>query len=67
MSDIAVSFEYFAGQFGTAQENHCAFDHRSVVVITLRGSRDHILGDLQTCGRWVSHSPIMRKIMPPTL
>jgi hypothetical protein len=31
-------------------KNRCAFDRRSVVTITLRGSRDHISGDLQTCG-----------------
>ena len=45
------------------------------VAITVRGSRDHISGDLQNLWgassqgkrRWVSHSLIMRKIMPPTL
>ena len=35
---------------GTAQENRCAFDRRSLVAMTLRGARDHILGDPQTYG-----------------
>jgi hypothetical protein len=35
---------------GAAQENRCAFDRRSVVAVTLRGSREHIAGDLETRG-----------------
>jgi hypothetical protein len=67
MSDIAVLIRILRWRVGTAQEHHCVFDRRSVVVIALRGSRDHISGDLQTRDRWVSQSPIMRKIMPPVL
>jgi hypothetical protein len=49
MSDIAVHSNISWPRRHSAQENRCAFDRRNVVAITLRGSRDHIFGGLQTC------------------
>ena len=46
MSDIAVHSNTSSPRRHCAQENRCAFDRRSVVAITLRGSRDHIFGSL---------------------
>jgi hypothetical protein len=41
---------YEGRRVGAAQENRCAFDRRNVVAVTLRGSREHIAGDLETRG-----------------
>jgi hypothetical protein len=50
MSDIAVHSNISSPRRHCAQENRCAFDRRSVVAITLRGSREHISDDLETRG-----------------